>query len=41
MSAAISASIRVVTGVVSDGLRTTQLPAASAGAIFQIAIIIG
>ena len=39
--AAISASISVDTGVVSDGLSTTVLPAASAGAIFQIAIIIG
>ena len=28
-------------GVVSEGLRTTVLPAASAGAIFQIAIIAG
>jgi hypothetical protein len=40
-SAAISASSSVDTGVVSDGLRTTVLPAASAGAIFQMAIIIG
>jgi hypothetical protein len=40
-SAASSASIVVVAGVVSDGLRTTVLPAASAGAIFQIAIISG
>ena len=40
-SAAISASSRVVTGVVSDGLSTTLLPAASAGANFQTAIIIG
>jgi hypothetical protein len=40
-SAAISASSRVVSGVVSLGLRTTVLPAASAGAIFQTAIIIG
>ena len=30
-----------MTGVVSLGLSTTQLPAASAGANFQIAIIIG
>ena len=37
----ISAMSRVVTGVVSDGLRTMVLPAASAGANFQIAIIIG
>ena len=40
-SAAISAISAVVTGVVSLGLSTTQLPAASAGAIFQTAIIIG
>ena len=40
-SAAISASSRVDTGVVSDGLSTTVLPAASAGANFQTAIIIG
>ncbi len=40
-SAASSASIRVVTGVVSDGLSTMVLPAASAGPIFQIAIISG
>ena len=40
-SEAISARSRVVSGVVSLGLRTTVLPAASAGAIFQIAIIIG
>ena len=40
-SAAISAIIRVLTGVVSDGLSTTVLPAASAGANFQTAIIIG
>ena len=32
---------RELTGVVSLGLSTTQLPAASAGATFQIAIIIG
>ena len=36
-----SASITVVTGVVSLGLITTVLPAASAGQIFQMAIIIG
>ena len=37
-----SSAIRtVVTGVVSDGLRTTVLPAAMAGANFQTAIIIG
>ena len=40
-SAAISASSSVDTGVVSDGLSTTVLPAASAGANFQTAIIIG
>ena len=40
-SAAISASISVVTGVVSDGLSTTVLPAAIAGANFQTAITIG
>ena len=40
-SAAISASSSVDTGVVSDGLSTTVFPAASAGAIFQIAIISG
>ena len=40
-SAAISASSSVETGVVSDGLSTTVLPAARAGAIFQIAIISG
>ncbi len=39
--AAISASITVVTGVVSLGLITTVLPAAIAGQNFQIAIIIG
>ena len=39
--AAISASITVVTGVVSLGLSTTVLPAAMAGQNFQIAIIIG
>ena len=38
---AISASSAVLTGVVSLGFRTTVLPAASAGAIFQIAIIRG
>ena len=31
----------VLIGVVSDGLSTTVLPAASAGAHFQTAIIIG
>ena len=38
---ASSASSVVDAGVVSDGLSTTALPAASAGAIFQIAIISG
>ena len=37
----ISAISTVEAGVVSDGLRTTVLPAASAGANFQTAIIIG
>ena len=41
ISPATSASITVVTGVVSDGFSTTVLPAARAGAIFQTAIIIG
>ena len=40
-SAQISASSRVEAGVVSLGLSTTVLPAASAGAIFQTAIMIG
>ena len=40
-SAAISASSSVDTGVVSEGLSTTALPAAMAGANFQTAIIIG
>ena len=38
---AISASSTVERGVVSLGLRTIVLPAASAGAIFQIAIAKG
>jgi len=38
---AISANSVVEAGVVSDGLRTTVLPAASAGAIFQTIIISG
>ena len=37
----ISAISSVDTGVVSEGLRTTVLPAAMAGAHFQTAIIIG
>ena len=36
-----SASSRVDTGVVSDGLRTMVLPAARAGPNFHTAIIIG
>ncbi len=41
ISAASSASRMVVIGVVSAGLSTTVLPAASAGPNFQIAIISG
>ena len=41
ISAANSASFSVVSGVVSAGLRTIVLPAASAGPIFQTAIISG
>ena len=37
----ISASTSAVSGVVSAGLRMTVLPVASAGAIFQAAIISG
>jgi hypothetical protein len=40
-SAPISASNSVETGVVSDGFRTTVLPATIAGANFHSAIIIG
>ncbi len=40
-SAAISASSVVLAGVVSLGFSTTVLPAASAGANFHTAIIIG
>ena len=40
-SCMIRAISTVLTGVVSDGLSTTVLPAASAGANFQTAIIIG
>ena len=40
-SAAISARRVVEAGVVSLGFNTTVLPAASAGANFQTAIIIG
>ncbi len=41
ISAASSASRRVVIGVVSAGFSTTVLPAASAGPSFQMAIIRG
>ena len=40
-SASSSASRSAVSGVCSEGLSTTVLPAASAGAIFQAAIISG
>ena len=40
-SSASSAILSAVSGVSSDGLRTTQLPVASAGPIFQTAIISG
>ncbi len=41
MSATMRASSRLLRGVCSLGLSTTVLPAASAGAIFQAAIISG
>ena len=41
ISASSSASLSVVSGVCSEGLSTTVLPAASAGAIFHAAIISG
>ena len=41
ISAAYSASFTVVIGVVSAGFRTIVLPVASAGPIFQMAIISG
>ncbi len=41
MSEASSASLSAVRGVISAGLMTDVLPAASAGPIFQIAIISG
>ncbi len=41
ISAASSASLMVVIGVVSAGFSTIVFPAASAGPIFQIAIING
>ena len=40
-SSASSAILSAVSGVSSDGLSTMQLPVASAGPIFQIAIISG
>ena len=40
-SCALRPSQTVEAGVVSEGLRTTVLPAARAGAIFQTAIISG
>ena len=41
MSAAISASLKVESGVFSAGLSTEVQPAANAGPIFHIAIISG
>src|SRR5438552_4043212 len=41
MSAASSASLSAVSGVHSDGFKTTVLPPASAGPIFHAAIISG
>ena len=41
ISAMVLASLRVVNGVISDGLMTIVLPPASAGASFQAAIISG
>ena len=41
MSAISSITTRMPSGVCSAGFRTTQLPAASAGASFQVAISIG
>ena len=41
ISAASCAKRKVVSGVCSDGFNTCTLPAASAGASFQIAIISG
>ncbi|MNP64396.1 hypothetical protein D3C76_1598860 [compost metagenome] len=38
---ASSASLRAVSGVISEGLSTTQFPAARAGASFHAAIISG
>ena len=41
ISAASSARRKAVSGVALEGLSTTVHPAANAGAIFQIAIMIG
>ncbi|GDF52298.1 amino acid transporter [Escherichia coli] len=41
ISFASSANFNAVSGVISDGLSTTQFPAASAGASFHAAIISG
>ena len=41
MSAVISASRSAVSGVSSDGLSTTVLPAASAGPSFHVAMLSG
>ena len=41
MSAVISARRSALSGVSSDGLSTTVLPAASAGPSFQVAMLIG
>ena len=41
LGAPLGEDCSVVSGVVSAGFRTTVLPAASAGPIFQIAIISG
>ena len=41
MSPKSSAILTVLAGVVSEGFSTSVLPAASAGANFQTAIIIG
>ena len=41
MSAAISANLKVESGVFSAGLRTEVQPAANAGPIFHMAIISG
>ena len=41
MSAVSSASLSAVSGVISEGFSTIVFPVASAGPIFQIAIISG